>query len=574
MRIKRDEVSTLHRPRSLARDPCIRAGRGCPGDDGDSRYMREFKLYPFQQAVFNELLVDLLNKKNSLVQLPTGSGKTHLAAYLAKVADNTVWFICHRRELIEQAARVFEECGVSFGIVSAGGATDPDARVQICSVGSLPRLKWELRRPEIIIVDECHHLAARTWHKIAIEFDDAVLVGLTATPYRLDGAALDLYFSRIIAGPTVRELIEQGFLSDYDYYAPSRPDLAAVKINRGGEYDRDQIETVMRNDVIVGDVIDHYQRLANGRKAIVYAVSVDASINIAARFNAAGVPAAHIDGATPEQDRRLALSALASGEIKILSNVELFTEGLDAPDIGAVILMRPTRSLGLARQMIGRGMRASHEKLVILDHVNLFAEFGTPDYEFEWRLDGKPPKWFGEGHKRGATAGRVLDGGAREIEYVPGFLDRIVCVPDGCVTKAEFANMIERTRSSISLYINKGMPTYGGFINIKDAMLWLDNERKESISRLSARGRLANSYLTQEQRVAAAKKICDSRTPEKNRDTANKMWNSMSAGQRSARVKERMSLLTPEQRSASAKKSAETRRAKRQNELSPAPRDL
>jgi DNA repair protein RadD len=443
--------------------------------------MSEFHLYPFQQAIFNEMLVDLFNRRHPLVQLPTGAGKTHLAAYLGKVTvGKSIWFVCHRAELVAQTERVFVEAGASYGVVSAKGASAPQESLQICMIGSLPRRFGALRRPEIMIFDECHHLPARTWHRLGEEFDEAIRVGLTATPYRLDGAALDPYFSRIINGPPTRTLIEQNYLSDFVYYAPSRPNLSGVRVSRrSGEFDQSQLEKIMMSDVLIGDVVDHYKRLAPGRKALVYCVSIDASMEIAGRFNKAGIIAAHVDADTPENERKDALAALADGRIEILCNVELFTEGLDIPDIGAVILLRPTRSLGLARQMIGRGMRAkaNSEALIVLDHANLYAEFGTPDYEYEWRLDGKPPTWkrpLGEGAS--AQLGRVLDGGAREIDFMPGFLERVQRPPVGCVTGKEFAKLVGVSDSTISKWIRfNGMPNDRGFIDPAVAKKWMQS---------------------------------------------------------------------------------------------------
>ena len=344
--------------------------------------LRDYQFPPALQAM------ELLPLKKVLVQMPTGGGKTHVAAWLAEEnirRAKNVWFLAHRQELIDHAARVCDAAGLPRG-------TQDESGISFSTVAGIGRLA-DLPPPDVLVFDECHHVPATSWGAVIETYPSAQVLGLTATPYRLDGKPLADYFDELICGPSTRQLIETGELSRYRYFAPALPDLKNVAVNRN-EYDRAAINEIMTGSAVVGDVVEHYRRHAEGRTAILFAVSVKASVDLAARFTAAGIAAAHLDAETPTDEREALLAKLASGEIKVLSNVELLTEGIDIPSVGAVILMRPTKSLTLFRQMVGRGLRYVEDAppLVILDHAGLYADHGAPDADYVWPLDGKPPR--------------------------------------------------------------------------------------------------------------------------------------------------------------------------------------
>jgi hypothetical protein len=220
-------------------------------------------------------------------------------------------------------------------------------------------------------------------------FPEAKLLGLTATPERLDGRGLGDWFEHMIVGPGTSALIDQGYLSKFKYFAPGIPDMRGVRV-RGGEYDPGDLEKV--SFTIVGDVIDHFkEKLAPTARALAFCVSVKAACELAARFNKAGIPAKCVDWKTPQAKRDKAVRDLASGKLRVLTNKEVFTEGFDLPAIDAVLLLRPTKSFALYRQMIGRCLRIAKGKLytTILDHAGLIADHPFPDTDGEWSLRGR-----------------------------------------------------------------------------------------------------------------------------------------------------------------------------------------
>lgn len=352
------------------------------------------QLRPYQQHGLDEIRAHLrAGIRSVLWQMPTGAGKTASTAHMlgsAAQKGRRAWFVCHRRELILQSHRAFQKAGVPHGIIAAGFDIAGLRPVQICSVQTLARRLDRVATPDLIVWDECHHLAAGSWSSIYQRFPKAVHIGLSATPQRLDGQGLEAYFTRMVTGPTVRELIEAGFLVPYRLFAPGGgPDLSGVH-TRMGDYVKSEVAAIMDKPRIVGDAVEHYRKLAMGRRAVVFAVSIEASHRIVEMFCAAGIPAEHVDGETPTEQRDAAIRRFECGQTRVLSNVELFGEGFDLPAIEAVILMRPTQSLALYLQMVGRGLRTADGKddCIILDHAGNCARHGLPDDEREWTLAG------------------------------------------------------------------------------------------------------------------------------------------------------------------------------------------
>ena len=355
----------------------------------------------YQNKIIEEARIFMFQGvKSILITSPTGSGKTVLTANMLKTAESRgmpSMFIVHRRELVKQSAITFSEVGVKYGICAAGFQEDRQPKTQhfihIASIQTLAKRFHKYREPSLIIWDEAHHCAAATWKKINAAFPKAYHVGLTATPQRLDGQGLKPYFSHMINGPSVEWLIENKYLSPYKLYAPSTVNLAGVHTSMG-DYVKSELSGVMDKPSITGDAIKHYKTLANGKRALVFAVSIEHSKHIVEQFKEAGVPAEHIDGKTDVHLRDQAISRFKSGQTKILSNVDLCGEGFDIPAMEAVILLRPTQSLGLYLQMVGRSLRIYPGKThaIILDHVGACAKHGLPDDPREWTLEGRDKK--------------------------------------------------------------------------------------------------------------------------------------------------------------------------------------
>jgi len=330
--------------------------------------------------------------RSLILQSPTGSGKTALTAamlHAAAAKGTRAWFLVHRAELVQQSEAAFRLAGVRHGIIAAGYGEDPNAPVQICSVQTLVRRLGRFPKPDMIVTDECQHAVAGTWNKIIAHVPKAYHIGLTATPVRLDGKGLSLHFQKIILGPTVNDLIARGFLADYEVYAPQLADTAGLH-TRAGDYAKDEVAALMEKPTITGDAISHYKRLAFGKRAIVFASSIKHSRQIAAQFLEHRIPAAHVDGETERDERLRIMRAFREGTIRVVSNVDLFGEGVDVPSIEAAILLRPTKSLGLYLQQVGRALRPSEGKThaIIIDHVGAVRYHGLPDEPHEWTLDG------------------------------------------------------------------------------------------------------------------------------------------------------------------------------------------
>lgn len=243
-----------------------------------------------------------------------------------------------------------------------------------------------------ILVHNCVHAAAKTWLKVINYFPEAKVVGLTATPHRTSGEGLGHIFQHMVHGKDVPWLIENKFLSPFRAFVPSIPDLSNVH-TKMGDYIQSETEEIMDKPTITGDAIKHYLRLCNGGKAVIFAVSVKHSKHIAAAFCEAGIAAIHIDGETPKEERKMALRNFRDDKIKILCNVNIVSEGLSIPDMDAVIMMRPTQSLSLHLQQIGRAIRYKEGKTaLIIDHCNNLSRHGLPTDNFEWTLEGKKKK--------------------------------------------------------------------------------------------------------------------------------------------------------------------------------------
>lgn len=480
------------------------------------------KLRPYQVMAIDSALAALSNSGSAVLQMPTGAGKTRAATEITKRWDGVVWFICHRQEIERQASTAFTAAGIDHGIVSPRGSPEYDRRVQVVSVATLARRIGDLPPPALVIWDECHHVAAKSWSAIREQISGAKHLGLTATPERLDGKGLAEWFAELVVGPSTRDLIDDEWLSDFRYFAPSEPDLTGAKL-RAGDYRKEDVAKAMNVPVLIGDAIAEYRAKADGKRALVFCAGVEASKALVERFNAEGIPARHIDGTTSTSARDEAVAQLASGEIKVLSNVEVFTEGFDLPAIDAVILLRPTKSLALFLQMVGRVLRRAEGKseALIFDHAGLWLEptLGFPDEHRDWQLTG------GSGAKaarrrvigprrcpecREVRTGRppVCDCGyefpsGREIgEYDGELREMRGAAPDGCETVAEFAGRVGVSRGAVRKWLLRGLPQVSRHPRITAGIEWVSknirviSQGRESQHQFSKRMSVASGTIT------------------------------------------------------------------------------
>jgi DNA repair protein RadD len=335
--------------------------------------------------------------KRVLLVAPTGSGKTVVASAIVRDAvahDRRVLFFSHRREITAQTINKLYDLGIEAGIIQAGWPPRPGQRVQVASVQTLTARairgsSTELPPADLVIVDEGHHSTAETYRKVIDKYPNAILLGLTATPCRRDGRGLGNIFEMLIECPQVPDLIRLGFLVPTVVYAPAEgPDLRGVR-TQAGDYVESQLAERMDTAKLVGDVATHWFRHAGRRKTVIFATSVAHSVHLRDEFRKLDALAEHIDGSTPKDERDAILTKLARGNIEIVCNCAVLTEGFDCPDVGCIVLARPTRSLGLFRQMIGRGLRPAPGKgnCIVLDHAGAVHEHGFAEDAVRWTLE-------------------------------------------------------------------------------------------------------------------------------------------------------------------------------------------
>lgn len=360
-------------------------------------------LWDFQEDLGVRARKSLRKHRSSLIVLPTGGGKSYITAWMIANGlskDKTFYFCVHRKDLLTQMASTFKKFGIPFGFIAAGKPYNSFQPVQICSVQTLHNRIDSIPAPSVLIVDEAHFSCSKTYSHIIDSYKarGSYIIGKTATPWRMSGEGLGRHFDDMVVGPTVSELMERGFLSDYKLYAPSAPDLTGVH-TKMGDYVKSEIEGVMDKTSITGNAVTHYQKYASGKRAVAFCVSIKHSKHVAENFKSAGIMALHVDGETPARDRMAAFKAFADGHVKILTSVSIFSEGLDLASlierdvqIEAAILLRPTQSLSMYLQQVGRALRKKDNPAIILDHAANYTRHGLPDDDREWSLNSNKKK--------------------------------------------------------------------------------------------------------------------------------------------------------------------------------------
>lgn len=330
------------------------------------------ELRPYQTKLINDTRQSFLKYSKPLVVLPCGAGKTVCFADMAHrhitKHNGFVWFLVHRRELVKQTKDTFKTFGISTDNVFIG------------MVQTITRNPSKYPRPTLIIFDEAHHAKAKSWYNIIDYFEGVPMVGLTATPVRRDGKALGDVFDTLVEGIDAESLIEQGWLAQYDYYAP-KTDIIEYKM-RGMDFDMDDVTAQLMKSKIYGRVEDYIDK---SRKTIIYCPSIAFSKALCDRIGAT-----HFDGNTPTKERDRIIDNFKQGKIRVLSNVDLIGEGFDVPDCDTVILLRPTMSLSLYIQQSMRCLRpAEGKKATIYDLVGNCYRHGLPTKKRDWSLEGR-----------------------------------------------------------------------------------------------------------------------------------------------------------------------------------------
>lgn len=349
----------------------------------------------YQVAIIDRVTPSLRGGQRPIMVMPTGSGKTFTAATLVQqLAEPTLW-LAHRRELIGQAALALSKLGLDVGVIMAGQRPAPAAHVQVASIQTLAlRQSWP--RSGLVVLDEAHHCRASSYRAVLNQYAGHMLLGLTATPFRLDGKGLGDVFTDILVGARTQELIDAGYLIEPTVYAPATPDLSGVRLSHG-DYQADDLAAAMGGTKLVGDIVDTWRKHGFGpdgkpRRTVVFAVNVAHSKQIVDAFNDARIPgviAEHVDGGATNTLRDATLFRWRTGYTTIVANCNLFGEGFDLPLLHIAIDAQPTRSLCRHLQKIGRVMRTAADKggAIVLDHAGNHLSLGFVTQHIEYSLD-------------------------------------------------------------------------------------------------------------------------------------------------------------------------------------------
>lgn len=336
-------------------------------------------LRPYQTTAVDRALNAIDNRP--IIVAPTGSGKTVMAAAVIKRFPGRVLFLAHRKELIHQCRSRLADAGIESGIILSGHRENREHRVQVASVQTLNRR--ETPPNDLVVIDEAHHTIAESYAK----YLSGRVLGLTATPFRTDGKPLGDIFKTLVVAAYPDELIADGTLVRPRMFTSKQlPDTSGIK-TIGGDFATNELSARLSKSHLTGDIVAHWMKHAFGTKTMVYAVDVAHSESIVAAFVAAGIAAEHIDGTS--DNRHKTIERLVNRETQVVSNCAVYTEGTDIPSLETLIIARPTKSLGLHIQIIGRGLRTSPGKssVIILDHAGNLLRHGPISQRLEYSLD-------------------------------------------------------------------------------------------------------------------------------------------------------------------------------------------
>jgi superfamily II DNA or RNA helicase len=352
-------------------------------------------LRPYQQKMLDDARAALGRGAQSVcIQAPTGSGKTVLFCEITRLANelgNTIWVIVPRNELLEQSSETLTRFGVAHGRIAVGSNESRAFKTHVVSKDTLiRRLAADKIKnaPDIIIVDEAH-LALTRYLELRKAFPGATFIGFTATPERLDGRGLSELYDELIAGPTIKELVEMEYLTNVRYFRPPSFDMTDLH-RRGTEVISGELEKILTNRRIYGDAVKHYKAYADGKPALIFCRSIKSANEAAQNFSTEGYLIENIDGTMSYRKRKALIDALKNGTIQGLTSCELVTYGLDVPRVECIIMLRPTMSRTLFFQMIGRGLRPCPGKTecTVLDHVGNLQYHGHPLADYRWNFHG------------------------------------------------------------------------------------------------------------------------------------------------------------------------------------------
>ena len=350
-------------------------------------------LRDYQSTLIDEARQSLGTHRSVMAVAPTGAGKTVMFSYIASRAvarGNRVGIFAHRAELLTQISNTLRRFSVPHAHIVAGQRLVQKSGCYVVSAPTYARNPERYPQFDLMIFDEAHHVTeGSTWHKCIDRSPDGKILGFSATPERLDGKPLTR-FQTMVQGPTTRSLIAQGALCPYVMYSPpSGVDLTGVR-RIGGDYKRDELSAAVDKPKITGDAVRHYRKYLDGRPSVAFCVSIAHAEHVAAEFRGQGYKACSVDGSMKPEQRKEIMGDFMAGRINVLTSCDLISEGFDCPGIFGAILLRPTQSLSLYLQQVGRALRThdGKDRAVILDHVQNI-QHGKPDDERQWSLEGR-----------------------------------------------------------------------------------------------------------------------------------------------------------------------------------------
>lgn len=363
--------------------------------------MKEIKLFDYQEDMKERIEKALRLHRSVMAQMPTGTGKTYLltAVIDSFVSNNPmekVWIVAHRRELVSQ----IDETVRKFHSYSASNTSSLLSSVKTMSIQWLMRHYDEIEEePGMIVIDEAHHALAKTYKEMWERFPKAKFLGLTATPCRLNGKGFTDLFDVLVQSWAVPEFISKGRLATYDFVSIKSDGVTQRLIDslqkRGadGDYQNKEMDMLLNKKPSIERLYRSLEEYGKDRKGIVYAINISHAQKITKLYQEHGVKAIAIDSKTPATERQQDIEAFKKGDIQVLVNVDIFSEGFDCPDVEFVQLARPTLSLAKYLQMVGRGLRVAKGKknCVIIDNVGLYRVFGLPSQVWNWNamFEGK-----------------------------------------------------------------------------------------------------------------------------------------------------------------------------------------
>ena len=343
----------------------------------------ETMLRGYQVEMLSKLEKAWKKHRSVMIQMPTGTGKTHLMAEVIRQqkGEGEVLVVAHRRELLDQIR----------GTIAAFGIDQEKDRIVVESIQKLSR-KAPTLTPSLVIIDEAHHALAKTYKQLWEWWPKAKFLGLTATPCRLSGEAFTDLFDTLLQSYSIQTFIDEGWLSDFEYVSAAPGSLMAKKVRTlkkrsAGDYQETEMATVLDVPESIQHLYRTYEQFAKGKKGIVYAINRAHAQHIAEHYQQQGVNCAVIDSKTPEKERQQIVDDYRQQKMDVMVNVDIFGEGFDVPEVEFIQLARPTLSISKYLQQVGRGMRVSDSKphVLILDNVGLYQTFGLPTEERNWK---------------------------------------------------------------------------------------------------------------------------------------------------------------------------------------------